>query len=1032
MTLCIHNPVTDDLPICVRAYATNQGKPSHGEGSKPNAPTRAPLKASGWSVIFDTETTTDASQSLRFGTYQVRKENALSETGIFYDPAEIDPKPLAALSAYAEENAVELLTRDEFADRVIFGIGWKLGATIIGFNLPFDVSRIAIGHGSARTAMRGGFTFKLSRQKIFPNIQIKHLSRRAAFIRFAKPMGQMDPGSMRKRRLRSLERRGHFVDVKTLAGALFERSFSLADLSSFLGIAHPKIDFDAFDGPIDSDMIAYAVRDVQATWDCYVELNDRLEQLGLSELSPEKVYSAASLGKGCLREMGITPWRKMQPDFPDQMLANIMGSYFGGRSEVRIRRELRQVILCDFLSMYPTVCTLMGLWKFVVAQGMTWRDSTSETKDLLSKIDLAPLQKQDTWKGLTTLVRVKAEADIFPVRAKYEGDATSTIGLNFLSAGQPLWFTLADCIASKLQTGKPPKILRAVTFEPGPIQEGLKPFNISGNAQYKVDPENDDLFKRMIELRQFIKSQMAKAKGEAHERLDIEQYAIKILANSTSYGIYVEVNVADKASSFVATVCSSTSEPFDIRTDKAEEPGPFFHPLLAALITGAARLMLAITERLISDYDLEWAFCDTDSMAIAKPEGMADAAFQEKVASIVAWFENLNPYESGGSILKIEDVNRELDGTCPRPLYCWAVSSKRYALFNLASDGSPIVRKVSAHGLGHLISPYEEDDAPKCLPTPHKSVLRDGVQRWHADLWFGVVEAALAGTPDQLPLDYHTALNEPALSCYSATSPELLKWFKRYNADKPYREQVRPFGFLTALSARPLHSNEKIVETEDGRPRRGRRPRPRQTKPVTTYGRNRQQALAQAFDRNTGRVVSPEELQTYSEALASYHLHPESKFLNGDYLDRGTTRRRHVSVLAVTHIGKESHDWERQAFLGVHADSIVDYGFAQVDVLAQLRALVTDYGIAAAAKALAVSKPRLKTLLGTPDYDDASRFLESIASQLPTARLVCAETKKETHAELERLRAMVSEFGPREAGRRLGVDPSNLRRKVKL
>ena len=87
MTERTDNPVTDDLPICVRAYATNQGKPSHGGGSKPNVPTRGPLKASGWSVIFDTETTTDASESLRFGTYQVRKEDALSETGIFYDPA---------------------------------------------------------------------------------------------------------------------------------------------------------------------------------------------------------------------------------------------------------------------------------------------------------------------------------------------------------------------------------------------------------------------------------------------------------------------------------------------------------------------------------------------------------------------------------------------------------------------------------------------------------------------------------------------------------------------------------------------------------------------------------------------------------------------------------------------------------------------------------------------------------------------------------------------------------------------------------
>ena len=35
-------------------------------------------------LIFDTETTTDASQKLRLGSYQVRKKGELMERGIFY------------------------------------------------------------------------------------------------------------------------------------------------------------------------------------------------------------------------------------------------------------------------------------------------------------------------------------------------------------------------------------------------------------------------------------------------------------------------------------------------------------------------------------------------------------------------------------------------------------------------------------------------------------------------------------------------------------------------------------------------------------------------------------------------------------------------------------------------------------------------------------------------------------------------------------------------------------------------------------
>ena len=60
---------------------------------------------------------------------------------------------------------------------------------------------------------------------------------------------------------------------------------------------------------------------------------------------------------------------------------------------------------------------------------------------------------------------------------------------------------------------------------------------------------------------------------------------------------------------------------------KIEEPGKFFHPLLATLITGAARLMLAIAESLCFEKDLDWAFCDTDSMAIAKPRETGEAEF---------------------------------------------------------------------------------------------------------------------------------------------------------------------------------------------------------------------------------------------------------------------------------------------------------------------------------------------------------------------------------------------------------------------
>ena len=46
------------------------------------------------------------------------------------------------------------------------------------------------------------------------------------------------------------------------------------------------------------------------------------------------------------------------------------------------------------------------------------------------------------------------------------------------------------------------------------------------------------------------------------------------------------------------------------------------------------------------------------------------------------------------------------------PLYCLAISAKRYVLFNIGPDGRPIIRKASAHGLGHLNPPYDEHRVP--------------------------------------------------------------------------------------------------------------------------------------------------------------------------------------------------------------------------------------------------------------------------------------------------------------------------------
>ena len=98
--------------------------------------------------------------------------------------------------------------------------------------------------------------------------------------------------------------------------------------------------------------------------------------------------------------------------------------------------------------MYPTVCTLQGLWRFVIAAGLDWHDATAEAEAFLAGCELGSLQDPVTWKQLPTLVKILPDRDIFPIRAEYGEDAIATIGLNYLSSDSGLWFTLADCVAS--------------------------------------------------------------------------------------------------------------------------------------------------------------------------------------------------------------------------------------------------------------------------------------------------------------------------------------------------------------------------------------------------------------------------------------------------------------------------------------------------------------------------------------------------------------------------------------------------------
>ena len=106
--------------------------------------------------------------------------------------------------------------------------------------------------------------------------------------------------------------------------------------------------------------------------------------------------------------------------------------------------------------------------------------------------------------------------------------------------------------------GRLPHIVRATTFGPKGKQE-LRPLTILGTD---IGPQ-DDLIHALTKAR--IREKQEKQRG-----WEVRALGLKILINSGSYGIYVEVNRKRKAGE--ATVHGLNTDPFE--TDETELEGP--------------------------------------------------------------------------------------------------------------------------------------------------------------------------------------------------------------------------------------------------------------------------------------------------------------------------------------------------------------------------------------------------------------------------------------------------------------------------
>jgi hypothetical protein len=867
-----------------------------------------PSKWSEYTLIFDTETTTDTSQSLTFGAYRFCRGNSNSaytclEEGLFHAD-DINSRSLKIMQEYVRNNApdtpkdgpdkLSLYSRSEFVEKVLWE-AVQAGGMVVGFNLPFDLSRLAVDWCKARNGgwslipslRRSRKTGETEPNPDRPRIRVTSKDSKSAFIALMRP------------RIAEEWPSGHFLDLHTLASALHSESYSLDRACAVFGVPG-KLKHEPT-GKISSAEIDYCREDVRATTDL---LNAMRREFDLHpiKLQPDRAYSPASIAKAYLDAMGVTP-PKDKFRTTHRALGIAMQAYYGGRAECRIRHVPVPIVHTDFTSQYPSVNAFLGNGDVLTAEKLSFDDATIEIRKLLSRVTLEGAFSPSFWKQLKFFALVRPDQDILPVRAVYNNE-TQNIGINRLTSKKPIWFAGPDVIASVLLSGKVPHIEKAIRMVPHVKQRGLQPTKLRGMVT--INPKTDDFFRHVIEQRQLHKSN--KELG----------HFLKILANAGSYGLFVELT-PEKPKNPTNIKVFSGQESFPQMSSVLENQGRWYFPPIAALITGGGRLLLAMLERCVTDAGGSYLFCDTDSLCIVAsedgglvscPGGAHKLRNGQEAVKALSWkqvrriadkFTALNPYDREavpGSILKIEDVNFDSSGD-QRQLYGYAISAKRYVLYTRTKNNLSIV-DPKAHGLGYLFPPKAfSDEEPD----------------WTFEAWDWLLRDTFG-----LPRSEPSWFDLPAMMRVVLSTPHVLQ---RLNSS------TRPYSFLLC----------PLIDTVTGYPAGVD---PNHFTLITPFTKQRERWMdAECINVCDGKSyrLAPRQSskldkvipQTFHYVLRLYRHHPESKSLAPDGTPClgntcGLLQRASVTAIKPRYVGKETdRRWEQGEDLSLVHFTPVEY-----------------------------------------------------------------------------------------------------------
>ena len=174
-----------ETPISLRCYPDNY-KPTKQAAYNDNA-------NNGMVMALSTENTQDKHQNLTFGSAGIWINEKLYKICLFYDES-LDKRKTQIIKEIGKtlqkqkDCIVTVLPKYEFATRVFYPYVYEARAKLVGFDLPYQISRLATSWSRARKA-QDAFSMKLTENNPrLPAIRVKSIDSNSAMIQFVTPL----------------------------------------------------------------------------------------------------------------------------------------------------------------------------------------------------------------------------------------------------------------------------------------------------------------------------------------------------------------------------------------------------------------------------------------------------------------------------------------------------------------------------------------------------------------------------------------------------------------------------------------------------------------------------------------------------------------------------------------------------------------------------------------------------------------------------------------------------------------------------